>query len=154
MDKYANLTWKITDFGFSSTGTSTQKPLSFGRKTRTYFSPELLLGSTYDTKSDIWSAGCVLYEIATGNPPFVTDEEIREYAWLKKSAPQVVDRARSLVRVNKMIGDMLNSSPDKRPDAESVLKVIPSASNGSESSTEMSKSEIEKIDCDANLGTN
>ena len=89
VDKNANLTWKITDFGFSSTSISAQRPPSFGRKTRLYFSPELLLGSVYDVKSDIRSAGCILYEIATGTPQFVTHEDIREYAWLRKPPPRV-----------------------------------------------------------------
>ena len=154
MDKFANLTWKITDFGFSTTGTSAQKPLSFGRKTRIYFSPELLLGSTYDAKSDIWSAGCILYQLSAGIPPFLNDEEVREYAWSRKPAPQVIDARRPLARVNKMIADMLTSSADKRPDAVNVLKCIPAQSKGGEVSIEISRSDVERVKCDANLGAN
>jgi len=33
-------------------------------------SPEQISGKKYDEKSDIWSFGCVIYEIAALKPPF------------------------------------------------------------------------------------
>ena len=35
-----------------------------------YASPEVWENDAYDRKSDIWSLGCVLYEIVTLKPPF------------------------------------------------------------------------------------
>ena len=35
-----------------------------------YASPEVWKDKPYDLKSDIWSMGCVLYELTTLNPPF------------------------------------------------------------------------------------
>ena len=35
-----------------------------------YASPEVWKDRPYDHKSDIWSMGCVVYEMATLNPPF------------------------------------------------------------------------------------
>ena len=35
-----------------------------------YCSPEVWQGKSYDFKSDIWSAGCVLYEMCALTPPF------------------------------------------------------------------------------------
>ena len=39
-----------------------------------YASPEVWQDKPYDKKSDIWSLGCVLYEIVTLKPPFRADD--------------------------------------------------------------------------------
>lgn len=39
-----------------------------------YASPEVWKDKPYDQKSDIWSIGCVLYEMATLRPPFVAQD--------------------------------------------------------------------------------
>ena len=38
-----------------------------------YMSPEVLDGSGYDTKSDVWSLGCIAYELCTLKSPFKSD---------------------------------------------------------------------------------
>ena len=35
--------------------------------------PELIKEQPYDHRADLWSLGCILYEIAFGNPPYYTD---------------------------------------------------------------------------------
>jgi eukaryotic-like serine/threonine-protein kinase len=70
---------KIIDFGiaqlleqptdFTSTETASEVQQISG--TVPYMAPEQLRGEKTDTRSDIWSAGAVLYELATGKRPFV-----------------------------------------------------------------------------------
>lgn len=61
---------KIGDFGSTCSVTQEQQYTSYVA-TRWYRSPECLLTQgRYGTKMDIWAAGCVLYEMATGNALF------------------------------------------------------------------------------------
>lgn len=39
-----------------------------------YASPQVWNQKTYSTKCDIWSLGCVLYELATFKPPFTSTD--------------------------------------------------------------------------------
>lgn len=55
---------KITERGFCMTQTGTPY----------YASPEVWKDEPYDEKSDIWSLGCVLYELITLKPPFRAED--------------------------------------------------------------------------------
>ncbi|MGH2739295.1 MAG: Stk1 family PASTA domain-containing Ser/Thr kinase [Actinomycetota bacterium] len=68
---------KVMDFGIAravSTDSVTQTATVLG--TASYLSPEQAQGETVDGRSDIYSLGCVLYELLTGRPPFVGDTPV------------------------------------------------------------------------------
>jgi eukaryotic-like serine/threonine-protein kinase len=68
---------KVMDFGIARTSTGdtlTQTAAVLG--TASYLSPEQAQGSTVDARSDIYSLGCVLYEMLAGRPPFSGDSPV------------------------------------------------------------------------------
>jgi serine/threonine-protein kinase len=71
---------KVADFGIARaiTATTDENLTQVGTVmgTATYFSPEQARGDTVDPRSDIYSLGCVLYELVVGRPPFAGDSPV------------------------------------------------------------------------------
>src|SRR4051794_562060 len=70
---------KVMDFGIaraltSSAATMTQTAAIIG--TAHYLSPEQARGEHVDARSDVYSTGCLLYELLTGGPPFSGDSAV------------------------------------------------------------------------------
>lgn len=70
---------KVMDFGIAravSDGTSTMTQTASVIGTAQYLSPEQARGQQVDARSDVYSAGCVLFELLTGEPPFTGDSPV------------------------------------------------------------------------------
>ncbi|HKB14531.1 MAG TPA: serine/threonine-protein kinase, partial [Planctomycetota bacterium] len=67
-------TARVGDYGLSKLISESRQTLSFGRGTPYYMSPEMLRRHG-DHRSDIYSLGCLLYEMATGEVPFKGETE-------------------------------------------------------------------------------
>jgi serine/threonine-protein kinase len=69
---------KVTDFGIARAGGDNDGLTRTGAVmgTATYFSPEQAQGDGVDGRSDVYSLGVVLYEMATGEPPFAGDSPV------------------------------------------------------------------------------
>ncbi|TCC18838.1 Stk1 family PASTA domain-containing Ser/Thr kinase [Kribbella speibonae] len=70
---------KVMDFGIAravadTSSTMTQTAAVIG--TAQYLSPEQARGETVDARSDLYSTGCLLYELLTGRPPFVGESPV------------------------------------------------------------------------------
>jgi eukaryotic-like serine/threonine-protein kinase len=70
---------KVMDFGIAravadTSATMTQTAAVIG--TAQYLSPEQARGETVDSRSDIYSAGCLLYELLVGRPPFIGESPV------------------------------------------------------------------------------
>ncbi|WP_067489712.1 Stk1 family PASTA domain-containing Ser/Thr kinase [Actinomadura hibisca] len=70
---------KVMDFGIAramhdAASTMTQTAQVIG--TAQYLSPEQARGERVDARSDIYSTGCLLYELLTGRPPFTGDSPV------------------------------------------------------------------------------
>jgi len=73
-------TVKVADFGIARaiTATSDDNLTQVGTVmgTAAYFSPEQARGDAVDPRSDLYSLGCVLYELVVGRPPFAGDSPV------------------------------------------------------------------------------
>jgi serine/threonine-protein kinase len=72
-------TVKVMDFGIAravsdSAATMTSTAAVIG--TAQYLSPEQARGEGVDARSDVYSVGCLLYELVTGTPPFTGDSPV------------------------------------------------------------------------------
>ncbi|TRM60001.1 kinase-like domain-containing protein [Schizophyllum amplum] len=114
-------TVKLGDFGLSKA----LAQASFANTyvgTPYYMSPELMQGKAYDSKSDIWSLGCLIYELCALKPPFheaKTHNELNILIRNGRIPPLPRGYSQSLSGVIKA---MLNLNPAMRPSAAQLLQ--------------------------------
>eukprot|EP00347_Sterkiella_histriomuscorum_P012181 403369583 len=85
-----------------------------------YASPEVWKDQPYDQKSDLWSLGCVLYEIVTLQPPFTaSDMDGLFKKVLKGNYPKIP--AQYTEDLNKTIKKLINVNSAQRPTCDQLL---------------------------------
>jgi eukaryotic-like serine/threonine-protein kinase len=130
---------KVADFGIAQAvigGTEanlTQAGAVMG--TATYFSPEQAQGKAVDPRSDLYSLGCVLYEMLTTRPPFSGDtpvaiayKHVQEPAPLPSTTGVAVPPALEAIVAELMAKDPANryaSAEDLRADLRNYLEGLP-----------------------------
>jgi serine/threonine-protein kinase len=70
---------KVMDFGIAralASGASTMTQTSAVIGTAQYLSPEQARGEPVDARSDVYATGCVIFELLTGQPPFIGDNPV------------------------------------------------------------------------------
>ncbi|MCT9075789.1 serine/threonine-protein kinase [Streptomyces fulvoviolaceus] len=125
-------TVKICDFGIARLGhdigfTSRLTGTGIAMGTPHYMSPEQIGGSEVDQRSDLYSLGCVLYEIATGAPPFDLDDAWAILVGHRDTPPRPPrsHRAELPEYLEKVILDLLAKLPEQRPhDARELARRI------------------------------
>ena len=88
-----------------------------------YASPEVWKDKPYDSKSDIWSLGCVIYEMTTLKPPFRAEDMDGLYKKIIKGAYTKIGDNYSKPLASA-IKSMLQVNPSNRPDAGQLLNTI------------------------------
>ena len=131
---------KVMDFGIARAMgdqgmTMTQTSAVIG--TAQYLSPEQAKGETVDARSDLYSTGCLLYELLTGRPPFVGDSPVAvAYQHVREAplppshhdpeVPAVAD-AITLKSLGKHPDERYQSAEEMRADIERALDGRPIA---------------------------
>lgn len=94
--------------------------------TPAYMSPEQCLGQAVTSASDIYSLGCLLFELLTGDVPFHGTEDVSLRAHHLQSLPPSVRARRQEVpaEVDVLVMSMLAKKPEARPAAQSVYETL------------------------------
>lgn len=118
---------KLTDFGLArcvedlkitQTGFVTGTPL--------YMAPEQALGTELDERADLFSLGAVLYEMATGAPPFSGNTPLAVLKQITETPARPVKGLNPDIPgwLSDLIQQMLAKRPDQRPISASVVAQI------------------------------
>jgi serine/threonine-protein kinase len=86
---------KVMDFGIAralASGATTMTQTSAVIGTAQYLSPEQARGEAVDARSDVYAAGCVLFELLCSHPPFVGDSPVSvAYQHVREDPPTPSD---------------------------------------------------------------
>ncbi|MEU1853670.1 serine/threonine-protein kinase [Streptomyces sp. NPDC019990] len=125
-------TVKICDFGIARLGhdigfTSRLTGTGIAMGTPHYMSPEQISGTEVDQRSDLYSFGCVLYEIATGAPPFDLEDAWAVLVGHRDTPPRPPREHRPELPeyLERIVLDLLAKEPGQRPgDARELARRI------------------------------
>ncbi|KAM3141150.1 hypothetical protein pb186bvf_006755 [Paramecium bursaria] len=112
---------KIGDFGIARVLQHTYDCAKTAIGTPYYLSPEICQEKPYNQKSDIWSLGCILYELTTLNHAFDA-MSMKELVLkiLRGTYPPIP--AQYSPELQSLIADMLIKDPSKRPSIKRILE--------------------------------
>ncbi|OIJ89881.1 serine/threonine protein kinase [Streptomyces sp. MUSC 14] len=130
--RLADGTVKICDFGIARLGqdigfTARLTGTGVALGTPHYMSPEQIGGGEVDRRSDLYSLGCVLYEIATGAPPFDLADAWAVLIGHRDTPPRPLRELRPELpaHLEGIILDLLAKRPEERPyDAGELVRRI------------------------------
>lgn len=118
----ANNQCKLADFNVSKVVNAQEGFVRTQTGTPYYASPEVWRDMPYDFKSDIWSVGCVLYEMAALVPPF---KGKNMHVLFKKvcAAEYKPLPDRYSLELREIISMMLQPNPNLRPNVNQLLRM-------------------------------
>ncbi|KAI6645833.1 Cyclin-dependent kinase-like 2 [Oopsacas minuta] len=94
---------KLCDFGFARRMAAPGEAYTDYVATRWYRAPELLVGDNmYNESVDVWSIGCVLVELLTGEPLFPGDSDIDQIYHITKCLGNLITYHRELFNTNAL----------------------------------------------------
>ncbi|OBS19661.1 hypothetical protein FPOA_11386 [Fusarium poae] len=112
---------KLGDFGLSKMIKSHDFASTYVG-TPFYMSPEICAAEKYTLKSDIWSLGCIIYELCAREPPFNAKTHFQLVQKIKDGKFPALPDVYS-PELYQVIKDCLRVNPDRRPDTSELLNL-------------------------------
>uniref|UniRef100_A0A3P8U579 NIMA related kinase 10 n=1 Tax=Amphiprion percula TaxID=161767 RepID=A0A3P8U579_AMPPE len=113
----------ITDFGLAKQKQENSK-LTSVVGTILYSCPEVVKNEPYGEKADIWALGCILYQMATLQPPFYSSNMLSLASKIVEAVYEPVEEGAFSERVTEMIRWCLSPDAEQRPDIVAVSSRI------------------------------
>ena len=115
-------TVKLGDFGIAKALDSTNQLAQTVIGTTFYMAPDVLKGSGYNSKADIWSLGCVLYELCALSRPFDANSlpELLMSIITGRYAPIP---SQFSTNVRDLIDGMLQLNPEERLSVDQIIEM-------------------------------
>lgn len=107
---------QVTDFGIAKIDTSSVTKTGAVLGTPSYMAPEQCLGQRIDARTDIFSAGVILYQLLTGEKPFGGDGDSPMSTMHKVLNVAPIDPSYLNVHVPADFDDIVQRAMAKRPD--------------------------------------
>lgn len=127
---------KVMDFGIAramadSSSTMTQTQTVVG--TAQYLSPEQARGELVDARTDLYSTGCLLYELLTGRPPFIGDSPLSvayQHVGETPDAPSQLVGTLPEIFDNVVLKALAKDRENRYVDAHAFAEALRNARNG------------------------
>ncbi|XP_055270777.1 serine/threonine-protein kinase Nek10 isoform X7 [Moschus berezovskii] len=113
----------VTDFGLAKQKQESSR-LTSVVGTILYSCPEVLKSEPYGEKADVWAAGCILYQMATLEPPFYSTNMLSLATKIVEAVYEPVPEGVYSEKVITTISRCLNPDAETRPDIVEVSSMI------------------------------
>lgn len=137
---------KLGDFGIAKILSCTSDVAKTVVGTPYYMSPEVCENKPYSYKSDIWSLGCLFYELAALRYPFTGNSLLALVMSILKEQPQILPALYS-EDLKVIVDKMLSKDANMRPSASQLLQNVYFSVN-------CENDDCEGIDCEFEVSSN
>lgn len=114
----------ITDFGLAKQKNPDASKMTSMVGTILYSCPEVVQSQPYGEKADVWASGCILYQMATLQPPFYSSNMLALATKIVEAQYEPIPPGQYSDKVSETVSRCLTPNPDDRPDIVQVASII------------------------------
>ena len=119
-----NVQLKIGDFGIAKKINNLNEKTKSQVGTLLYMAPEIIKGEYYDKKVDIWSLGCIIFELCTLDYCFKNNSIIELINDINNQKSRKIDSKIYGIWLQNLIDRILINDKEKRPNINEILKIV------------------------------